>query len=198
MNIVHKMPNRQPVAITPVFDMPLDAGFMTGVTIQDLSLNQNHGDAVNSPVFTNPGMQFVDASTQKVGPIVGPTTVKTISLWVNLDGLGANEGILRLNGTDRLRIASSVISLQGFSGGTTILYLDSVVGTSGVTAVTAEWHHIAITTTLGKNASDLEIGHETTSVFTTGKIGDVRMYAEVLTPSQIQSIFNIQRYKYGV
>ncbi len=204
MNIVHKMPNRQPVALTPVFDMPLDAGFISGVTIQDVSPSQVHSATANSPVFSNPGMKFVAASVQQIGSnnITGlaGTLVSTVSLWVNLDAIGTAEGIFRLNTSDYLQVtAGGAIDITGFAGGTSIIYLDGVVATDGVTTIGTNWHYIAITDTVAKDPVSMRYGRTNNGQeYLTGRLGDIRLYAPVLTPSQIQSVFNVQRYIYGV
>ncbi len=204
MKIVHKMPNRHPVALNPVFNMPLDAGFMRGNIIQDVSPSQVHDDTSGSPIFTNPGMKFVAASVQQIGSnnIVGlsGTLVSTVSIWVNLDAIGTIEGVFRLNTSDYLQItAGGAIDITGFAGGTAIIYLDGVVATDGVTTIGTNWHHIAITDTVAKDPVSMRYGRTNNAAeYLTGRLGDIRLYAELLTPSQIQSIFDVQRYKYAI
>ncbi len=204
MKIVHKMPNRQPVALTPVFNMPLDAGFMRSNIIQDVSPSQAHDDTAGSPVFTNPGMKFVAASSQSIGSPnmtgLAGTLVSTVSFWIELTAIGTLEGVFRLNPTDTMEVtAGGAIDISGFAGGTAIIYLDTAVATDEVTTIDTAWHHIAITDTVAKDPTSIRLARANNAGnYMTGKLGDVRMYAEILTPSQIQSIFNVQRYKYGV
>ena len=307
-----------------VFSMPLYYGFTTGATLWDESGNGFTGTAVNSPVPSYPGFDFTRASSMYVDIGTGPTSVKTVALWVNpsasaglghalgsekvqntdltsgntgwtgegewvyqpntyyehketgwfgeenvyptmatavedtktytvtatfsalsigdgvvvvsLGGIGKDDTangenswditatntdglvikvvghyptttnmelvsvsvkeivpapLIDLNGTDFLTINEGVLTKNGFSG-TTVLYVDSV---ADATTVTSAWHHIAITDTSAKNATDFDIGRIATAYFD-GLIAGVRLYSSVLTAAEIYSLYQLTRWRF--
>jgi hypothetical protein len=178
-----------------VCDFPLDGGFTSGVTFWDTT-NSYTGTATNSPTPQYPGFDFVAASSMYIDVGACYNGVKTISLWINQDDVAGNEYPIDLNGTDYLSIESGVVTVNGLAGHT--LYVDGAAGTSGVTTVTANWHHIAITDTSTNNASDFDIGRADIgpAVYYDGLIGDVRLYSRVLTATEIRSIYYLQRHRY--
>lgn len=195
----HLLDRPRPSSVGLVFEMPLDI-LETDVLLTDTSGNGFTGTATNGPTLTHPGMQMTSAATDKYVQIgTGPTSVKTTSLWVFPDDAVSTYHLIAITASDRLAIATttSVITATGFGGGTTVLYANAAVITSGVSALTVGvWQHVLITDTSGKNASAFSIGRRTTIGFN-GKVADVRLYSSVLTPAEVFSLYAIQRHKFG-
>jgi len=178
-----------------VCSIPMTAGFMSGAVLRDEAGSFN-GTATNSPTVAYPGLDFTAASTQWVDIGAGPSSVKTISLWVKQDDVAGNEYPIDLNGTDYIAVESGVVTVYGLVGHA--LYVDGAAATSGVTTITAlVWHHIALTDATANNASDFDIGRVTAAYFD-GLISDVRAYDRVLGADEIGDIYRLQRHKYQV
>ncbi len=183
-----------------VFAMSL-MDYVSGVTaalLFDESENGFAGTAVNAPVPKRPGFDFTAASSMYIDIGTGPTITKTISLWVKQDDVAGNEYPIDLNGTDYLSIESGKVTVNGLVGHT--LYVNGIVGTSGVATITAgKWHHIAITDSTENDASDLDIGRADIgpAVYFDGLIADVRLYSRLLASDEILSIYYLQRHKFA-
>ena len=144
-------------------------------TVFDYSLSGFDGTATNGPVPVYPGFDFVAASLMYIDVGTGPTGVMTSSLWVKLDDVAGTEALFRLKATDRVTTELGVVTLAGFAGGTTILYVDGVVGTFGVTTITAgNWHYIAITNTIAIDATGLRVARTGTQ-YSDSVISDFRL-----------------------
>lgn len=176
-----------------VVDLPL-THFVTGVVLFDETGGGFNGTATNSPTLKYPGMDFVAASSMYIDIGTGPTSTKTISLWVKQDDISGNEYPIDLNGTDYLSIESGVVTINGIAGAT--LYVDGAAGTSGVTTITAAfWHHIVITDATANDATDFDIGRVTAAYFD-GVISDVRLYSRVLGALEVKDIYQLQKHRY--
>ena len=178
-----------------VVDIPLTGGFTSGVIVYDETGGGFDGTAVNSPVPTYPGFDWVAANDTFIDIGTGPTSVKTISFWVNQDNIAAVETLLDLYGNDYVYTTSGVVTVVGLAGHT--LYVNSVVGTTGVTTITAgEWHHIVVTDSTANDASDLDIGRIGAAFLEFGLLSDVRLYDRVLGATEVKDIYELQKYKY--
>lgn len=152
-----------------------------------------------TPTPHAPGFKFNATNTQYIDIGTGPTSVKTVSLWIKQDDISANEFPIDLNGTDYLSVESGVVTVNGFTAAT--LYVNGAAGTSGSTAITAlTWSHIVITDTTAANATDLDIGRADIgpAVYYDGLISDVRLYSLVRTAAQVRDFYNQTRWRYGV
>ncbi len=179
-----------------VCDIPLTGGFVNGVTIDDESGNGFDGTAsggTGTPLPVYPGFDFVATSTQYIDIGTGPSSVKTASLWVKQDDVAGTEGLLDLNGTDKILSSAGVVIIIGFV--TAILYVDGVLGSSGVTTITTGWHHIVTTASGVKNADNFDIGRVGVA-YTDALIADVRLYDYTLSAEEVASIYFLQRHKY--
>jgi len=127
-----------------IFDYPF--GGYTG------TLSGSTGTPVSSP----PGFDFIAANTQYIDIGTGPTSVKTVTLWVKPNAINVTDYPIDLN-LNFLSIVNGVLTKGGFSGGTNVLYVDGAVAT----AITANWHLIGITSTTARNASGLSIARAT-------------------------------------
>ncbi len=183
------------------FDGAIDNVFVKAYArrVFDYSLNGNTGRLENAPDPSSgqllpkfPGYEFNGSSTFiDIGNHGG--AIKTVVMWVKPDDVAGNDYPIDLNGTDFLTIETGTLTKNGFAGGTTVLYTDGVVATT----ITANWHCIAITDTSAKTASDLDIGRESTNYFN-GLIGEVLLSTNVLTPTEIRSLYETSRRRYGV
>ncbi len=188
---------QQPSTVGLLGHWKLWAGFTSGVSVFDYSLNSNEG-TVSGAVASYPGFDFTAGSSMFIDIGTGPSVVKTISLWVNQDDVAGNEYPIDLNGTDYLSVELGVVTANGFVAGAATLYVDGVVGTSGVTTISAgAWHLINITDSVSRNAFDLDIGRVTAAYFD-GLIDDVMIFNVVKTAAEIKSIYEVTRQRYGV
>ncbi len=88
MRLVHKIERRFPTGPDTVLDMPLDSGFMSGVSVQDKSQANNHGVAIGDaalPIPQYPGFLFTASDNQSIGASVdlsGGTYPFTMAVFV--------------------------------------------------------------------------------------------------------------------
>ncbi len=165
----------------------------------DYSLNDNPGtmkDTQTTPTLRArfPGYAF-DGSNNFIDVGNEGNSIKSVVLWVNPARIVGNDYPIDLNGTDYLSIETGTLTKNGFAGGTTVLYTD---GVAAATTITANWHFIAITDTSAKTASDLDIGQVGGVGFFTGLIGEVLLSTSVLTVTDIVSLYQTSRGRYGV
>ena len=163
----------------------------------DYSLNGNTGTMKDTQATSTlrakfPGYEF-DGANNFIDIGNQGSAIKTIVMWVKPDDVAGNDYPIDLNGTDFLTIETGTLTKNGFAGGTTVLYVDGLVATT----ITAKWHCIAITDTSAKTASDLDIGRESSNYFN-GLIGEVLLSTNVLTPTEIRSLYETSRRRYGV
>lgn len=183
----------RPSGLGLVCSIPMEFGLTTSTVLFDETGGGFDGTATNSPVAKFPGFEFTAASSMYIDIGSGPTSVKTVLLWIKPDDVAGTDTPIDLNGTDFLTIETGTLTKNGFAGGTTVLYTD---GVAAATTVTAAWHHIAITDTNAKNATDFDIARETGNYFD-GLIADVLLFNRVLPADEITSIYYSQRQKYG-
>ena len=158
----------------------------------DESQNSLNGAPTNAPIPNYPGFDLTAASSQYIDVGAGPASVRTVAMWFKPDGVAGTDSPIDLNGTDFLTVVTGTLTKNGFAGGTTVLYTDGVAAT----AVTAgAWHHIGITDTLAKNATDLDVGRETAN-YTDGVVAGVRLYSTVLTPADMKTLYEVTRWRY--
>ena len=113
-----------------------------------------------------------------------------------MDDITANTDYpIDLNGTDFLTVVNGVLTANGFAAGTQVLYVDGVAAATAISL--AKWHHIGITDSTGRDATDLDIGRETAN-FTTGAVAGVRLYSTVLTPQQMKTLYDLTRWRYNI
>ena len=120
--------------------------------------------------------------------------VRTISFWVSADDISAHtDYVLDLNGE-----AYITIIFNGTQGSVTAVgitsptyYLNAVSGEQTITAVDT-WYHVAITTAVGINASDVDIGRLEGGdpEYFAGKIDEVRLWDDVRTAPEILDYYN--------
>lgn len=197
MKIQYMVKSRFPTDRQTILDMPL-AAFMSTSLVQDRSQAGNHGSATNdggsgNPTPEYPGFSFTATSKHLIDIGNAGNGIKTISAWIKPVAVNvALDPMINLNDTDSLFVSSGVLTVTGLATGK-ILYTDGVTGT----AITTAWHHVAVTTTAGFNATGFEIGQFSSFNFN-GLISDVMLFARTLSPVEIASIYQLQRHIYNV
>ena len=175
----------------------LAGGFVAGATVRDRTGTYactSVGTLNDIPFPVYPGFDFTAATSHYLDIGTGPTAVMSMSFWVKQDDISGNEFPLDLNGTDYISVVSGAVTVNGLAGST--LYVDSVAGTSGVTAIAAAtWAHIVVTNPASFNATDLDVGRVTAAYYD-GVISDVRLYSRELSATEVLDIFNLQRHRY--
>lgn len=131
---------------------------------------------------------YFDGVNQNIVVGAGPTTVNTISFWVN--PTSATQSLMQLNGSTNITASSGSINANGFSSPT--IYVDGVA-TSDLTP--NKWQFVTITSPTSINASDIVFGKVGASHFE-GVIDDVRMYNAVLTADEISRAHHLGATSY--
>ena len=140
-----------------------------------------------------PGFSF-NGTDDYIDVGAGPASVKTVAMWLRQTDIAGNEYPIDLNGTDFISVVSGAVTVNGFTAAD--LYVDGVIGTSGVTSVVAgEWSFVSVTDTTASNATDFDIGKETANFFE-GAIGEVWLNSNVLSASEIKSMYDLTRWRY--
>jgi hypothetical protein len=91
----------------------------------------------------------------------------------------ASYKLINIDGTDQIEVLLGYIAATSFPG-TTAIYVDGVAGS----AITAGWHHIAITDTTGVDALTFQLGRAAAGYFD-GAIDEIRAYNRVLSANDI-------------
>ncbi len=120
----------------------------------------------------------------------GPSIVSTVSFWVK--PTTSTEYFIDLNGTDYVWVNNGTVTANGF--GTETIYVNGKLTT---TLATGSWQHVAVTTTAGLNATDLDIGRIEGVGYMEGNIDDVRIYNYALSPTQIRKVINQGAVRFG-
>ena len=161
--------------------------------VWDESQNSKNGTPTSSPIPKFPGFALTSGGTKYIDVGAGPASVKTVSMWFKPDDITAHtDSPIDLNGTDFLTIVNGDLTKNGFAGGTAVLYTDAV---AAAVTLTLNWHHIAITDTSAKNATDLDVGRETAN-YSDGLVAGVRLYDRVLTPVEMKNLYELTRWRY--
>ena len=118
------------------------------------------------------------------------TGIKTISFWVEADAISAHtDYVLDLNGTDYIKIVNGEVTVNNIDSPT--YYINAVAGERTIATIDA-WYHVAITTAVGINASDVDIGRLEGGdpEYFAGKIDEVRLWDDVRTAPEILDYYN--------
>ena len=171
----------------------LQFGLMTAGKVFDYSLGGAVGTLNGSdivPVF--PGFSFNGTDDFiDVGNHGG--TIRSIAIWVNHTEGAGNIYPLDLNGTAFISIEVSQLIGNGMGPGL-VEFVDGIVGT----AVSKEvWHLISMTIS-ERTASDLDIGRVEGQGLFDGKIGEVMLFNRALPATEMRSLYELTRHRYGV
>ncbi len=158
--------------------------FTSPKTITDTSSNSNNGTCTDNASFTSGTRGSANALvfngiSQKV--TIGNTgeTVKSVSIWVNLDDNTTRDIIDFDGGTHVISVdGSGDIIATGFSSPTIYINNDSADP-----AIAADiWTNVIVKTATGFTASNLVLGYETT--YLDGDMANVRLYDDELTDGE--------------
>jgi hypothetical protein len=114
------------------------------------------------------------------------SSIKTIALWAKPDSVAGTDYLIDLNGTDYLTVISGTVTQNGFASGTQIIYVDGQVAST----ITADWHFVVLTSTIGYMASDLDIGRLENTGYFNGVVWDLMLFDRVLSPDEIKRLYN--------
>lgn len=158
----------------------------------DYSLNNHPGTLKVTAAYKHPGVDL-DGDSDWIDIGAQGSTIKSIAMWVKPDAIDVTDYVIDLDGALYLTIVNGTLTHPGALPGTSILYVDGVVGT----AITANWHLIVFTSTFGFPATDLDIGRLEGTGFFDGLVDDVRLLTSILTPAEILDIYNLTKWRYG-
>lgn len=128
------------------------------------------GWVTDSHCLTFNGSTYIDAAYQY-------TSTKSIAFRIYADSIAATDYVLYLDDTNYITVVAGTITLNGFAGATTAIYVDGSAGSS-ISATT--WHSIVITSDTAFNAGTLPSGGTLrwggngTNYFT-GRLCDLRL-----------------------
>ncbi|OGG01584.1 hypothetical protein A2Z33_04545 [Candidatus Gottesmanbacteria bacterium RBG_16_52_11] len=177
-------PGQGTACTAPVGEWEFDEN--TGTTANDTSGNGKTGTLTAGPVWTTgkigSSVRF-DGTDDFIDVGSGPSTVKTVSFWVNPQT--STEYPVDLNGSAYVWINAGAVTAQGFTSPT--IYVNGLVNGSVSTGV---WNYVVVTTAMGLNASDFDIGRIEGVGYHEGMIDLVRLYDYARTPAQIAWDYN--------
>ncbi len=176
---------------TLVAHWPLDENAdntCTGGTndVCDRSGNSNNGANNASPIWV-PGkfgsaLNYLGSSSQYTS-ITGPSSVKTISFWVNPQD--DTEPLLNITSTtDYITSSSGTVTATGFASPS--IYVNGILNG---TITGNYWNHVVVASDTAENASALYFGRANSS-YLTGSIDEVRLFSTKLTQAQVSYEFS--------
>jgi len=112
-------------------------------------------------------------------------SVKSIVMWINPDAVNIIEWPISLDASSGIKITNGVVSKEGFASGTQVIYVDGEVGT----IITANWHLIGLTSTVGYTASLLFIGRLSGTAFN-GLVDSVILFNKILNKQEWAWLYN--------
>ena len=113
--------------------------------------------------------------------------VQSVSFWIKVATSTTLQKILDLNGTATVTIDSGTLNGNNFTSPTR--YVD---GAAASAINDTNWHHVAITTGTGINASAMDIGR-ISAAYLGGSIDDVRIYSLALSAAEVLQLYNLGR-----
>ncbi len=167
----------------------------TGVSTFDTSGNNFTGTLTSGPTWTEgingSALRFSGGSYVSVG--TGPTTVKSIELWIQPDS-NTGEYAVTLNGSTYLWVTAGKLACVGCPSGVgTTIYVGGGLENS---IIANSWAHVVLLDPIGINVSALEFGRVNGVGNFNGKIDHIAMYDYVRTPTQINYSANRQAPMY--
>ena len=169
-----------------------------GLTSPGVVFDYSSGGFAGTPTGTDiapayPGFLF-NGTDDSIGVTSGgPSAVNTVLMWVNPTDVAGVDFPIALAVSNQLIITTGTLSVAGFGGGTTVLYVDGVAGTT----VTANWHLIGITDTVASGGDSIFIGKRPLPpAFFKGLIGETLLYDRVLSPAEVKSVYELTKWRY--
>jgi len=158
----------------------------TSTEIKDVSGYAKHGNSSNLAAGSatagriGQGIVFNGTSDSvSLGSVYNG--VKTVAFWVKPNS--TTQSIIDLNATATVDINAGTVRGNNFS--TPTVYVD---GAATTTFPDTAWHHIAITTATGINASAAYLGKIASSYFG-GTLDDIRFYSTEFTATQVADLY---------
>jgi len=124
-----------------------------------------------------------DGSNDYVDIGVASNSVKTLSFWVRASS--ATEYMIDLNGSSYVSMSDGALNATGFSSPS--IFVDGIESDS---ISPNAWHHVAIITDTGINASDFELGRLEGTGYLNGFIDELKVYDYSRTADQIRADYN--------
>ena len=156
--------------------------------VLDISGNGFHGAFVNAtptPVTIGKIGQALnfDRATDYVDIGAGPSSVKSVSFWVNPKT--TTEYFINISGTTKyINVLLGTVNAILFTSPT--IYVDGVVSS---TLVADKWQNVVVTTDTAVDANNIDIGRVANGgAFMNGSIDEVRIYDRVLTPDEVKRL----------
>ena len=116
------------------------------------------------------------------------TGVQSISFWIEVDDITSHtDYAIDLNGTDYIKIVNGEVTVNNISS--PVYYVNNISGERSIGSINA-WYHVAVTTTTGINASDVDIGRVEGIGYLDGRIDQVRIWNDVRTATEIKANYN--------
>ncbi len=169
------------------------AGLTTTGEVFDYSLNGNTGTVTGTDIApTYPGFSFNGTDDFiDVGNHGG--AIKTVGLWIHPISIAGNDYCIGFDGgTSFVFINEGTVETNELINPT--IYINGVV-TSSVNA--GKWQYLTVSFN-AITASDLDIGRVEGQGLFTGKIGETMLFDRVLDATDVKSIFELTRWRYGV
>ncbi len=167
------------------------AGLTSPGKVFDYSLNGNIGTVANAtPAY--PGFAFNGVDRKiTIGDLA---TIKTFMFWLNPNS--ESQIVLQVNDDpDYVELDGDQLDAKGVGfDGMVTWYVNGIVGT---TVTIGAWNCI-VGTHAGQDFGLSILGNVTGVGFYDGKIGETMLFSTLKAISEIQSMFNLTRWRYGV
>jgi len=116
--------------------------------------------------------------------------IKTISFWLQVDGIGGTDYVIDLDGTKNIRVVGGTI-ISDITSPT--YYVNAKPSVTTIAAVDT-WYHVAVTTGTPLNVSALQIGKlGSNAAAFSGRIDEIRMWNSARSAPDI-----LANYKRGL
>jgi len=118
-------------------------------------------------------------------------SVKSISFWLNADDITAHtDYVIDFNGTDYITIVNGTVTVNGFGGASTTIYINNVAA-SAIAAIN-QWNHIVITSDTAFVTSDLDIGRLEGSGYLNGQLAEIQLFSDELNTVRIAQLYQAE------
>jgi hypothetical protein len=183
----------QPSTVGLVAHYKLWAGPTSPGKVFDYSLGGFEGTLTGTDIApAYPGFRLNGTDDLIDMTLAGPSSVRSVLVWVNADSTSGDHGIIDLNTTDTFGISEGKItSFSGFLGGNTT-YVDGIAGNR----VSANWHLTGITGPVANNANALRIG--VGGPLLAGLLGDTMLFSSELSAVEMKNVYELTRWRYDV
>ena len=133
---------------------------------------------------------YIDVGQVTTDPSDSDELIRTISFWLEANDISdRTDYVLDLNGLDYIKIVDGEVTVNNIN---TPTYYVNAVADEQTIATADSWYHVAVTTAIGINASDVDIGRLEGGdpEYFAGKIDEVRLFNDVRTAPEILDYYN--------